>query len=63
MATKTKKEKNVEKAILKRTADALEKMAVGSAVAALFRDANLGVYLAIACIIASYTLTAWEAKR
>ncbi len=53
----------MKKAILKRTADTLEKMAIGSAIAALFRDANLGVYLAVICIIGSYVFTILEARK
>jgi hypothetical protein len=53
----------MKKAFLKRTADALEKMAIASAVMALFHDKAFGIVIGAACIIVSYIFTAWEAKK
>ncbi len=52
-----------KKAMVKRTADALEKMAAGSVLAALFRDAGIGLLFAIICMFASYIFTAWEVEQ
>jgi hypothetical protein len=55
-------EGNVKKAILKRTADALEKIAIGSILVGLFQGQQIGVIIGVGCIVVSYFFTAWEAK-
>ncbi|MDR2727224.1 MAG: hypothetical protein LBC10_04445 [Deltaproteobacteria bacterium] len=53
----------MKKAILKRTADALEKLAIAGMIMGLFHDRGLGIALGIVCIAASYVFTLWEAKK
>jgi hypothetical protein len=53
----------MKKAILKRTADALEKMAIASAVMGLFDDKQIGIVIAAGCISASYIFTYWRPKN
>ena len=53
----------MKKAILKRTPDALEKMAIASMVMGLFHDKVLGIALGITCFAASYLFTIWEARK
>ena len=53
----------MKKALLKRVADALEKLSVGSALIGIFRSNDLGVYVALGCMIACLILSAWEAKK
>ena len=55
--------KGMKKAFLKRTADALEKMAIASAVMALFHGKQVGIVIAAACMALSYIFTALEAKK
>jgi hypothetical protein len=52
----------MKKAILKRTADALEKLAIGSLLVGLFRENEAGIFVGIGCLAASYIVTMWEAK-
>ena len=52
----------MKKAVLKRIADGLEKLAIGSALIGIFKEVNLGVYVAIGCFVGSLILTMWEAK-
>ncbi len=52
----------MHKAFLKRTADALEKIAVGSILIALYQGSIFGAIVASICMIFSYILTYWEAK-
>jgi hypothetical protein len=53
----------MKKAILKRTADALEKMAIASLVMGLFHDKALGIGLGALFLAGSYAFTGWEAKK
>ena len=53
----------MKKAFLKRTADALEKLAIAAFVMGLFHDKVLGISIGIFCIVMSYVFTAWEAKK
>lgn len=52
----------MKKAILKRTADALEKLAIGSMLVGLFQGVNTGIWLGLGCMAVSYILTALEAR-
>jgi hypothetical protein len=52
----------MKKVLLKRTADALEKLAIGSMLVGLFRDNEVGLAVGIGCLAASYVFTVWEAK-
>jgi hypothetical protein len=52
----------MKRAILKHTADALEKLAIGSLLIGLFQQQQIGVILSIACFAASYIITVWEVK-
>ena len=52
----------MKKAILKRTADALEKLAIGSMLVGLFRGINAGIWIGVCCMAVSYILTALEAR-
>ena len=52
----------MKKAILKRTADALEKMAIASAVMALYHSSQVGIAIATGCIVMSYFFTVLEAR-
>ena len=52
----------MKKAILKRTADALEKLAIGSMLVGLFQAKQVGIWLGLGCMVFSYVLTVWEAK-
>ena len=47
----------MKKAILKRTADALERMAIGSALIGIFQQVSLGVNIGIGSTAASMVLT------
>ena len=53
----------MKKAILKRAADAMEKLAIGSALIGIFQEVGFGVYLGMACMAVSFILTAWEAQK
>jgi hypothetical protein len=53
----------MKKAILKRTADALEKLAAGSMLVGLFQEQKIGIFGGLAFLAASYLFTAWEAKK
>jgi hypothetical protein len=52
----------MKKALLKRTADALEKSVIGSMLVGLFQKAPTGIFIGVVCMGMSYVLTAWEAK-
>jgi hypothetical protein len=52
----------MKKAVLKRTADALEKMAIGSLLVGLFQQQQTGIIISVGCFAASYVITIWEAK-
>lgn len=54
---------DMNKAILKRAADALEKLAIGSALVGIFQQVSLGVYMGMACMAVSFVLTALEARK
>ena len=41
---------NQKKALLKRSADTLEKLAVGSLLVGLFKDAHAGIFIGLVCI-------------
>ena len=53
----------MKKSLLKRTADALEKMAIASMVMGLFHDKPLGIAIGVICFAASYLFTIWEARK
>ena len=53
---------DMKKAILKRTADAMEKLAIGSMLVGLFQGQQAGIWIGLGFLAASYILTAWEAK-
>ena len=53
----------MKKAILKRTADALEKLAIAAFVMGLFNEKAYGIIVGVVCLVASYTFTAWEARK
>ncbi len=59
----TRNEGVMKKAILKRAADAMEKLAIGSALIGIFQEVGFGVYLGMACMAVSFILTAWEAQK
>jgi hypothetical protein len=50
-------------ALIKRTADALEKLAIGSLLVGVFQQKQAGIWIGMACMAASYILTAMEAKK
>lgn len=52
----------MKKAILKRTADALEKLAVGSMLVGLFQGKSVGIGIGVIFLVLSYIFTALEAK-
>lgn len=52
----------MKKAILKRTADAMEKLAIGSMLVGLFQDQPAGIWIGLGCMAFSYILTIWEAQ-
>ena len=52
----------VKKILLKRVADSLEKLAVGSSLIGIFKQDKLGIYVALGCFVASLLLTALEAR-
>ncbi len=52
----------MKKALVKRTADVLEKIGVGAILVGLFQNKPLGIWIGLACLCISYALTAWEAK-
>lgn len=49
-----------KKAILKRTADALEKLAIGSMLVGLFQGRVVGIAIGLASMAISFWLTIWE---
>ena len=53
----------MKKSLIKRTADALEKLAVGSILVGLFQDKENGIWFGVFCMIISYALTIWEARE
>ena len=55
--------RKMKKAILKRTADALEKLAIGSMLVGLFQGHQVGIYIGLGRMAFSYILTVWEAKQ
>ena len=52
----------MKKAILKRTADAMEKLAIGSMLVGLFQGQRIGIMIGLTFLGMSYLFTAWEAK-
>ena len=52
----------MKKAILKRTADAMEKLAIGSMLVGLFQEQTAGIWIGLAFLSTSYILTVWEAQ-
>jgi hypothetical protein len=52
----------MKKAVLKRTGDALEKIAIGSLLVGLFQQQQAGILIGIGCFVASYVFTVWESK-
>jgi len=48
--------------MLKRSADAFEKIGVGSALVGLFQGQRIGILLGMACIVLSYIFIIWETK-
>ncbi len=52
----------MKKAILKRTADVLEKLAVGSMLVGLFQGKSVGIGIGLIFLVMSYIFTALEAK-
>ncbi|WP_022655017.1 hypothetical protein [uncultured Desulfovibrio sp.] len=53
----------MKKAILKRTADVLEKIAIAGIALGMFQNKTDGIWLAGAFLAASYIFTVWEAKK
>ena len=53
----------MKKAILKRTADILEKLAVGSMLVGLFQGRLAGIFIGMLCTAMSYGFTTWEARQ
>ncbi len=53
----------MKKAILKRTADVLEKISIAGIALGMFQDKTEGVWLAGVFLALSYVFTAWEAKK
>ena len=53
----------MKKAILKRTADVLENIAIAGIALGMFQDNTEGVWLAGVFLALSYVFTAWEAKK
>ncbi len=51
------------KAILKRFADMLEKVAVGALIVGVFQGNQLGMVLSCLCILFSVIFTIWETKK
>lgn len=52
-----------KRAVIKRTADALEKLAIGSLLVGVFQQKQAGIWIGMACMAASYILTLREAKK
>lgn len=52
----------MRKAIIKRTADILEKLAVASFAVGLFQGNDTGLWWGVACIVLSYCFTVWEVQ-
>lgn len=52
----------MRKAIIKRTADILEKLAVASFAVGLFQGNDTGLWWGLACIVLSYCFTVWEVQ-
>ena len=57
------KDRAVKKSILKRAADALEKLGIGSALIGIFQEEELGIYLGIGCMAVSFVLSILEARK
>lgn len=53
----------MRKALLKRTADCFEKLAIGSMLVGLFQGKAVGIFIGLGCMAASYGFTIWEARR
>ncbi|MDR2160807.1 MAG: hypothetical protein LBO77_01515 [Desulfovibrio sp.] len=53
----------MKKAILKRTADALEKLAIAAMAVGLFKDKVFGILAGLAFLGASYAFIVWEARK
>lgn len=53
----------MKKAILKRTADVLEKIAIAGIALGMYQEKTDGVWLAGLFLAASYLFTIWEAKK
>lgn len=51
----------MKKTILKRTADIMEKLAIGSILVGLFQGQQQGLYIGIFCLCATYLFSIWEA--
>ena len=52
----------MKKAILKYSAGALEKLAVGSALVGLYQDKEIGLWIASACFVVGCILSAKEVQ-
>lgn len=52
----------MKKALLKRMADVLEKLAAGSILVGLFQNQQAGLWMGLGFLTLSYILTIWEAK-
>ncbi|WP_297045472.1 hypothetical protein [uncultured Desulfovibrio sp.] len=53
----------MKKAILKLTADTMQKLAIVGIALGVFQEKTDGIWLAGAFLLGSYILTAWEAKQ
>ena len=55
--------RTMKKAVLKRTADVLEKIAIAGIALGMFQNKTDGVWLAGIFLAANYLFTIWEAKK
>jgi hypothetical protein len=53
----------MKKVLLKRTADALEKLAIAGMAMGLFQDKTTGIWAGSAFMGVSYAFTIWESKK
>lgn len=52
----------MKKALIKRSADAMEKLGIGSLLVGLFKGVHAGIIVGVICIGVSYWLTSWEVR-
>ena len=54
---------STKKAVMKRTADALEKIAIAGIALGMYQNRTEGIWIAGIFLVASYVFTIWETRK